>query len=398
MKKKVILLGSSYSALPILFSLKKRGFEVTVCGALKDDPCHVNFPDLSCYLNYADKTKILDFVSDKKFDFVIPSCNDTSYNTASFVAEKLRLLNNGFDSEQVTKKLHTKKLFREVCMELKVEAPKVFEPEGLLEMCLPNGALPFPVIVKPVDSFSGKGVSIARSQTELRNSVKIAEENSNSKQYVIEEFFDGSLHSHSAFIQDGKIFFDCFVDEYCTVYPYQVDCSNHPSILNDSLKAKVRREIEKIAKGLSLVDGLLHTQFLINSNEVRILETMRRAPGDLYGQLIERSIGVPYFDMYTAKFVNQSYIEPQLPTPPKPVLRHTVSIEKDGVGYATTSLPGSTGTFIPLQRSGEELNRAPYGKFGIWFSEFASFKEAESQVKTLSTLHKFEDWQSKYGQ
>ena len=35
----VLLVGSSYSAVPMLFDLKRRGATVTVAGKYEDDPC-----------------------------------------------------------------------------------------------------------------------------------------------------------------------------------------------------------------------------------------------------------------------------------------------------------------------------------------------------------------------
>ena len=38
--KKVLLVGSSFSAMPLLEELKKRAFHVSVCGKYRTDPCH----------------------------------------------------------------------------------------------------------------------------------------------------------------------------------------------------------------------------------------------------------------------------------------------------------------------------------------------------------------------
>ncbi len=77
-----------------------------------------------------------------------------------------------------------------------------------------TGSLRYPLLVKPSDSFSGRGVTKVFDRTELAAAVADARRNSRSAEVVIEEFIEGSLHSHSAFIKDQEIAFDVFVDEY----------------------------------------------------------------------------------------------------------------------------------------------------------------------------------------
>jgi formate-dependent phosphoribosylglycinamide formyltransferase (GAR transformylase) len=77
MKKKVLLLGSSFSAAPMLFELKNMGFCVEVCGDITSDPCH-QYSDESIKIDYSKKRKLLNFLKEKKIDYVVPTCNDDS--------------------------------------------------------------------------------------------------------------------------------------------------------------------------------------------------------------------------------------------------------------------------------------------------------------------------------
>ncbi len=370
MKKSVLLVGSSYSAVPILFALKKYGCHVTTCGNIPSDPGH-HFSDDALPIDYSDRDWLLEAVKSRHFDYLVPSGNDFSYLSTSWVAQKLGY--PGFDSYSTTEILHTKNKFRDFTQKNIPDAPRVFQLETLNEIDPDN--IPYPLLIKPDDSSSGKGVAKIQEPAELAEAISSALAASRSNKVIIEEFVEGSLHSHSAFIQNKDIFHDFFVDEFCTVYPYQVNCSNHPSVLTERMKNSVRETIKKIIEKLDLNDGLLHTQFIAGKNRHWIIECMRRAPGDLYGHLIELSTGVNYTDLYVRPFLGKKL---QINTPfrkPRPWGRHTISTGTPVDHFMFSHrIPAKTTHITPLKTSGERLEAAPYDKLAILFAEFSNKK------------------------
>ena len=294
----------------------------------------------------------------------------------------------GFDNYSVTNTLHEKKLFRRFTLENNLPAPRSISRNEIITDKL--SSLPFPMLVKPNDSFSGKGVTRILSKDEARSAIDKAESFSTDGKAILEEFVDGTLHSHSVIIQNGEILIDFFVDEFCTVYPYQVNCSSLSYQLNSEVKTKVRSSILKIIKKLSLEDGLLHTQFIAKGNIFWLIETMRRCPGDLYSELISRSIGFDYLDCYLKPFLNEKNTK-KFKKNIKYVARHTVSITKTiilgSVDYAT-----STGSLniVPLAECGRVIRPAPFDKISIIFLEFKNREElvhGTPKIDELVTIH-----------
>jgi hypothetical protein len=361
--KRALLVGSSFSAAPMFFELKKRGLHVTVCGGNGDDPCH-QYADDSIYIDYSDKEALLHAVQQNDFDFLVPSCNDYSYLSAGWVADKLGF--PGYDAPDVIDVIHTKKLFRHYSQSIGLQVPRSFDDQSQ-----GTSAPSFPCLVKPVDSFSGRGVTVVQCPADLGDAIHAAKSSSRRGEYLVEEFVAGSLHSHSAFISQGLIALDFFVDEFCTVYPYQVDCSNHPSNLDEGLRRAVRREIEKLTSALNLCDGLLHTQFITSGSDFWLVECMRRCPGDLYGTLIERSTGIQYAGLFVAPFVGESYSSPCGLPEPRPYGRHTISTETKQVYFSFShEIPAADVEVIQLKLSGNSLDPAPYDKLAILMVEF----------------------------
>jgi hypothetical protein len=376
----VLLVGSSFSACPLFFSLKKRGLRVAVCGNLPDDPCHA-YADGSFYIDYSSSKALADVLDANKFDYLVPSCNDAGYLSCAELAQARGFA--GFDSFETTLILHEKAKFRNFATSAGLRVPGFVDATNGTASGLER--LRFPVLVKPVDSFSGRGVSKVSAERELDAALSRAREESRSGAAVVEEFIEGSLHSHSAFIAGGHIVQDFFVDEFCTVYPYQVDCSNHPSLLEEEVRADVRAQMQKLITSLSLCDGLLHTQFIVSGGAPYIIECMRRAPGDIYNVLIERSTGYDYAGAYVEGFLGGA---PKAHRPDAVVrnfARHTVS-RSEGQVFAslevTREVPACE--FFPLKTSGHRLEPAPFDKLGIAFIEYPDRESMWSSAPRLA--------------
>ena len=229
------------------------------------------------------------------------------------------------------------------------------------------------ILVKPIDAFSGKGITLLTDASELETAIDHARNHSTSNQYLIEDFIEGSLHSHSAFFQDGEVVADFFADEFCGTYAYQVDSSNTPSKLNEMLKAKMRQLAVKLHDSLSLTSGLLHTQFIVDKPELWIVESMRRAPGDLYPSMIEKSQGYPYWKAYIQPFIGQPIDRIRIKDRRTYISRHTIS---DKQARDLFSLRIKTSgikeiELIPLKNCGDEVKEAPYEKSAIMFIKWS---------------------------
>lgn len=371
MSRRALLVGSSFSAVPVFCALKARGLHVSVCGNVLSDPCH-QYADASFFVDYGDREVLLKVAQENRFDYLVPSCNDTAYMASTWVAEQCGF--PGYDSMETASLMHTKGLFRRFTEEHALNAPRAVRIGT--DAAIDAGSLQAPYLVKPVDSFSGRGVSLVRDTEGLAEAVARARASSRSVEVVVEEFIEGSLHSHSAFFAGGEIVADFFVDEFCTVYPYQVNCSNHPSRLGEGPRAVMHAEMRKLVRLAGLCDGLLHTQFIERDGEIWVIECMRRCPGDLYNKLVEFSTGAPYTDFYVRPFLGEALPPPCDFPPLKFMGRHTISVDAPTVAFSFShDVPARDVRTVPLKNSGERLDPAPYDKLAILFAEFATREE-----------------------
>ena len=356
----MLLCDAAFSAVPILIELRRRGYLVAVCGSRPTDPGH-GLADVSIVIDYGDCEELLRVVRNHGVQFLVPGCTDVSYLSCSWVASQLGL--PGYDGLEATLSLHKKDRFRALCQRYGFATPRSVDTPSAASK------LRFPILVKPSDAFSGRGIIRVDHPTDLPNAIERSKGATGSEQLVFEEYVHGNLHSHSAFLRAGRIAIDFFVDEYCTVHPYQVNSSHVSVHLDNSVVNGIRRWLEAMAEALNLADGLVHTQFISNGSEFFLIETMRRCPGDLYALLVAKSTGAPYPWLYASSFCGVSSVESNV-SAPRFFSRHTVSVTESCTFFATRlDLPEVNAAFVPLKKPGETLGAVPMDRAGIYFIE-----------------------------
>lgn len=371
----ILLCDANFCVLPILENLKRWNLNVTIVGVLDTDPGH-HLANRSVKIDYSDVVSLDKNIGESVYAGIVPGCNDRAYLSLAEIADKKGF--PGYDKFDTVLKIHLKHQFRKFAEQQNYPIPKAVDSIEKIE------ALKFPVLVKPVDSFSGKGVNKANSLEELSLYWETAKENSKSGLVLAEEFVEGNLYSHSAFIKNKKILIDFFVNEYCTVYPYQVNSSNLSTLISDTVKQKLRDWLETFAQDLDLCDGLVHTQFISDNNTFHLIEVARRCPGDLYSQLIKRSTGVDYAALYAMPFCNIPLPDTVEVKENNFISRHTVSTDEDCVFISAGLEVECVGyTNIQLMRSGDILRAAPYGKSGIYLIEHNSSEAMECLTEKL---------------
>ncbi len=373
--KNTLLCDANFCVLPILQSIMSKAHHLSVVGSLLNDPAH-QIADKSVPINYTDIEILYKNIIENKYDYIVPGCNDRSYLSLAQIAEKLNY--KGFDDYETVLTIHHKDKFRAFAKSHSYPTPKAVNDISKVD------TLKFPIIIKPVDSFSGKGTKKVENMQDVQKYWNEAKEFSTTDAVVAEEFLEGKLYSHSAFIKNKKIVVDFFVNEYCTVYPYQVNSSNITTQLSQKVQQGLQDWTEQFAEDLDLVDGLVHTQFISDNDTFSLIEITRRCPGDLYSQLIQKTTGVNYAELYSIPFIGE-----ELPTTIEKrgnrfFSRHTVSVDKECIFISSgVNLKSKNIQNIPLKHSGQKMKPAPFDKSGIYFIEHDNALEMEKRTEEL---------------
>lgn len=356
---KVLLVDTNFSSMPIYDALSAYGHEVHVVGGNPSD-CLAKADKKYWPFNYANTELLSELIDREKYDFIVPGCTDRSY--ASCV-EVNRGRFFGLDSHATEQALNNKAKFRELAKKLGISVPEIQNET--------SDNLRWPLIVKPVDSFSGKGITVLREpdKDKFIEAIQTAKKLSPTGNYLIEDFVDGVLHSHSAFLSQRRIVKDFIVEERCTVNPFVVDTSRVIHNPNPKVLSGLRCAIEAMAIELGLNDGLVHVQYIQNNDDFWLIEVTRRCPGDLYSRLIEMSTGYSYADAYVRPYLGLSPDSSTKRSFENYIMRHTVTVPEEKVyGDISYNYPIWVNSWVSLSLVGDLLKPSPLSRIGILFA------------------------------
>jgi carbamoylphosphate synthase large subunit len=373
-KGKVLLVDTNRAAVPIYKYLESQGLHVTVVGA---DPSETLAKMAKNYvsLNYSDISAMKKLIAKEQYDYIVPGCTDLSYLVCSKIGYGQFL---ALDNEENVAHINNKNRFRLLCKRMNIPIPKT--------LTIQQAKNSHSIIIKPVDSFSGRGITVLKSPTvaEINQAFEAACSISKTKNALIEEYIEGQLYSYSAFIQKKKIVAGFFVQEDATTNPFTVDTSCVVELIGSDLCQRLQKDIENIARDLSLVDGLLHVQFIEKDGQYWVIEMTRRCPGDIYSLLIEFSTKYKYAANYAAPFIGNP-IESQMDTKPKHhIIRHTITSQEGEIFWGLQFKEAMTiKLFVPLATSGDYISPSPYGRIGVVFLELGSEGERNAVYQKL---------------
>jgi len=375
--QKVLLVDTNLSSSPIYNYLVQSGCEVFVVGGNPNDFLAKSVKNY-IKLDYSNVDRTREIIEKMNIDYIVPGCNDRSYQVCAQLNSKGSYY--GIDTVATTEIINNKDKFRTFAAQIGLQVPRAISGEHVGET--------WPVIVKPVDAYSGRGMTIVHKpeQHKLQSAIDRAKEFSRSKTCIVEEYVEGQLYSHSAFITDGNIAEDFIVEEHCTANPFVVDTSRVIYDFPLEMLSRIRDGIALLAKKLNLVDGLVHTQFIRNGGSFWLIEVTRRCPGDLYSHLIELSTGFNYAETYARPFVKQKFSFGKNTLKQSWVMRHTISQPTEGVlGSIQFKFSVLIEKIVPISLAGDMIKASPFGRIALIFLRNNSEEElSELFQKTLN--------------
>ncbi|NOE34256.1 acetyl-CoA carboxylase biotin carboxylase subunit family protein [Ruegeria sp. HKCCD7318] len=369
---KVLLLDSSFAAGPIYDYLLSENHEVWTIGNRAGDLLAKRAGKRWIEEDYSNLAAVQHHVERIGIERVVPGCTDLSIAICS----ELPICTGRVDSAQTVRLLSNKAMFRELCREYDLPAPRAITP----------GERPTDGkwICKPADSFSGRGISVisGADQASFDEAVQCASRASPTGKYLVEEFVKGQLYSCTGFVQNRRLVDPHYVIEGSSVNPFAVDTSYVCHDVPVEARQCLESGLSKLCSAIGLLDGLLHTQFILDGDRAYIIECSRRCPGDLYSLLIEMSTGSRFAAHYASYFVGGDRVSDGCRK--RHVLRHTVTGGDHGIFGGIRALePFPLVGYYPLQRVGEEVQPKQASRCGVAFFETSSEEELSSLYQRL---------------
>lgn len=267
--KTAIVLGGTQDHIELIQLLKERGFH-TVLADYLDNPPAKAYADEFAQKSILDKKEILELAKTHKASLVIATCIDQALETAAYVSERLNIpCHINYNTALA---LTNKRYMKQLMLENQIPTSNFIVLNDKDELDRTNG-LTYPLVIKPVDANSSKGVFKIKSQEEVLKFFDKSKSFSKTNEVIIEEFVEGKELSIDVFIQNGQATV-LMITENIKLNHNKQSFTISESYFNESLQKKLEKDIEHIANQISkayqLTNGPLLIQCIYNENQNKI--------------------------------------------------------------------------------------------------------------------------------
>lgn len=293
--KKLMILGGSRYALPVIKAAHELGAYVITADYLPDNIAH-KYSDEYCNVSITDREATLKAAQERGIDGVISFACDPGVVTAAWVAEKMGLPSVG--SFEAVSILQNKGRFRAFLTEHGFKVPTAKGYTELEEALKDAGLFHWPVIVKPTDSAGSKGVSRVDDPAGLKAAIEYALSFSRGKEFIVEDFITqhGFSSDTDCFSVDGElkfVSFNCQRFDAKAENPYTPAAYSWPSSMTQEHQAELAKEIRRLIKLLGLGTSIYNIETREGTDgRAYIMECSPRGGGNRLAECLEYATGV----------------------------------------------------------------------------------------------------------
>lgn len=285
---KGLVLAGGFPQIELIKEIKKRGIEVILADYNKE-PVAKKYADKYYQASTLDVEAITNIATEEKVDFLITACTDQALLTVAKVSEELGLpcYIDYKTALNVTNKEYMKKVF----VEKGIPTARHITAGVLNEDEIKH--LRYPLIVKPVDCNSSKGVKKVTNYEELRKAFADAVKFSRTDTAVIEEFVSGVEISVDIYVEDGKanVLSVSKSEKIASDEKFVIFRGGYPVREAQGVMDKIEDTVQKIADAFGLENSPMLVQLITDGKEINVLEFSARTGGGVKYILIENASG-----------------------------------------------------------------------------------------------------------
>lgn len=295
MKKRIAIIGANASITMLIEKAKALGFETHVFAWACGDPGEKT-ADYFYPISIDEKEEITTRCRELGVVGVCSITSDFAVPTVNYVAHELGLVGNPLiTSELARNKYKMRCAFKQAGLYTPffIRVNTNYTDEEVENIS-------YPVIVKPTDRWSSKGVTRVNRKEDLQKAVCYAAKESFDNFAIIEEYMSGQEYSAECICFKGKVYVLAYTQKQTTGYPHYIESGHfQPALLSKEDKERITKVASKALKALCIENGAAHMEFKILPNgEIGIIEIGARMGGDCIGtDLTPISTGMDYIRM-----------------------------------------------------------------------------------------------------
>jgi len=291
---KALVLAGSCSQIVLLNQLRERGM-TTILADNNENAVARPYADQFVKVDLLNIDKVREIAAENKVDFVFSVCADQVLITAAKVSEDLGLpcYIDYQTACDVSDKGYMKKTFEKYGVPTSRHIfIQTLEPDKISHMT-------YPLVVKPADAYSSKGVRKATNYSELEVFFAEAAKISRSGLVIVEEYIEGAELTVDFQVVDGKAVFLTASNTEKVNYQdrFLAFRTRNPAAVSNDTIERIKIIGQKIADAFALKNSPMLVQLITDGKRESVLEFCARTGGGAKYLLLKMATG---FDPITS--------------------------------------------------------------------------------------------------
>lgn len=196
-----------------------------------------------------------------------------------------------FNTPKVIERSLNKTLMKAAFIENGIQCAKgvsFSENEEITQVKLKN--LNFPMIVKPTDSFSSRGVQKVENFNEILKIEEHSRSYSSNAELLIEEFLEGREFSVECITFKGITTIVQITEKFITPPPNRVEMAHlQPARISDIEKSLIEKLVIKAINAIEINNSASHAEVMLTSNGPFMIEIGARLGGDFISSYLTKA-------------------------------------------------------------------------------------------------------------
>jgi len=275
-KKKILILGAGAWQVPYIIKAKEMGLYVLATD-WETNPIGSCYADEFSSISVRDLKTSLVYAESHNIDAVFTN-SDVGVPTAAFIANKMNLPCYSMEQAELAT---NKYLMRNKIKAIGLNVPKYYLCSNKEELFYAYEQIGGKAILKPVDNCGSRGVCIIENEDILNNACQEAFDNSFSGKVLLEELMIGSESSVEVLVDKGQEFIMGWCKKQKSPYPFRYDIrlDYYNQDYSEWENTKVKEMVNRLVKGINILDGIMHIEFIWTIDGIKIIEFALRGCG-----------------------------------------------------------------------------------------------------------------------
>lgn len=291
---KALVLAGGLAQIELIKQLKDRGI-TTVLADGNANALARPYADLFYQISLFDIDAVKEVAVKEEVDFLITCCADQVLLVVAQVSEMLGL--PCYISYQTAQDVSDKKYMKRIFWENNIPTSRYIELTELEWDKIHQ--LQYPLVVKPTDAYSSRGVRKAKDDATLQEYFREAKEISRAGTVIVEEFCNGQEISVDVYVEDGKAHILCVSnsEKIKDDDRFVIFRGRYPVNTAAQTMENIQLVAQQIADAFEIKNSPMLIQMIDRGDSVSVLEFCARTGGNMKYLLIKRACG---FDVIKA--------------------------------------------------------------------------------------------------